>query len=83
MKRYGIWSSQWRARQAWRYCDSHRVCLRSGLHTRTSTYAWRRTRWGWPLSPAEVDVGLYHVRQRADPQYTAHRLFDEDVLTVC
>lgn len=35
------------------------------------------------LSPAEVDVGLYYVRQRADPQYTAHRPFDEDVLTVC
>lgn len=35
------------------------------------------------LSPAEFDVGLYYVRQRADPQFTAHRLFDEDVIPVC
>lgn len=35
------------------------------------------------LSPAEFDVGLYYVRQRTDPQFTAHRLFDEDVLPVC
>lgn len=35
------------------------------------------------LSPAEFDVGLYYVRQRADPQFTASRLFDEDVLPVC
>ncbi|MGV7245173.1 LysR substrate-binding domain-containing protein [Caballeronia sp. M23-90] len=35
------------------------------------------------LSPAEFDVGLYYVRQRAEPQFTARRIFDEDVYPVC
>ncbi|WP_086380325.1 LysR substrate-binding domain-containing protein [Caballeronia sordidicola] len=35
------------------------------------------------LSPAEFDVGLYYVRQRAEPHFTARRIFDEDVYPVC
>ncbi|MFM0505311.1 LysR substrate-binding domain-containing protein [Paraburkholderia caffeinilytica] len=35
------------------------------------------------LSPAEFDVGLYYIRQRAEPHFTARRLFDEDVYPVC
>jgi DNA-binding transcriptional LysR family regulator len=35
------------------------------------------------LSPAEFDVGLYYIRQRAEPHFAARRLFDEDVYPVC
>ncbi|MFM0594835.1 MULTISPECIES: LysR substrate-binding domain-containing protein [Paraburkholderia] len=35
------------------------------------------------LSPAEFDVGLYYIRQRAEPHFTARRLFDEEVYPVC
>jgi DNA-binding transcriptional LysR family regulator len=35
------------------------------------------------LSPAEFDVGLYYIRQRAEPHFTARRLFDEEVCSVC
>jgi DNA-binding transcriptional LysR family regulator len=35
------------------------------------------------LSPAEFDVGLYYSRQRAEPYFTARRIFDEEVYPVC
>jgi DNA-binding transcriptional LysR family regulator len=35
------------------------------------------------LSPAEFDVGLYYIRQRAEPHFTARRIFDEEVYPVC
>ena len=35
------------------------------------------------LSPAEFDVGLYYSRQRAEPHFTARRIFDEEVYPVC
>lgn len=35
------------------------------------------------LSPAEFDVGVYYIRQRAEPHFTARRLFDEEVYPVC
>lgn len=35
------------------------------------------------MSPAEFDVGVYYVRQQASADYTARRLFDEEVFPVC
>ena len=35
------------------------------------------------MSPAEFDVGVYYVRQQAPAEYTARRLFDEEVFPVC
>ena len=35
------------------------------------------------LSPAEFDVGMYYIRQRAEAYFTARRIFDENVFPVC
>jgi DNA-binding transcriptional LysR family regulator len=35
------------------------------------------------LSPAEFDVGMYYIRQRAEAHFTARRIFDENVYPVC
>ncbi|WP_321814806.1 MULTISPECIES: LysR substrate-binding domain-containing protein [unclassified Paraburkholderia] len=35
------------------------------------------------MSPAEFDVGVYYVRHQASADYTARRLFEEEVFPVC
>jgi DNA-binding transcriptional LysR family regulator len=35
------------------------------------------------MSPAEFDVGVYYVRQQAPADYTARRLFNEEVFPIC
>lgn len=35
------------------------------------------------MSPAEFDVGVYYVRQQVPAEYTAHRVFDEEVFPIC
>ena len=42
-----------------------------------------RARRAASMSPAEFDVGVYYVRQQAPAEYTARRLFDEEVFPVC
>lgn len=35
------------------------------------------------MSPSEFDAGLYYLREPAPTEYTARRLFDEEVFPVC